>query len=65
VTEEELKALADGMLNGDHIDVYEALEPVLTSKDYKVLGLMTELCPTHHCDIQICLDDKLRCTQEN
>jgi hypothetical protein len=65
VTEEELKALAEAMVNGDHIDVFIALEPVLTAKQYKDLADITDLCRIHHCDREICLDDKLRCQQEN
>jgi hypothetical protein len=61
VTEEQLKALADAMTNGDHIEVFVALEPLMTVKDYKDLALMTDLCYVHHCDVEICLDDRLRC----
>lgn len=52
--------LADAILDGgcyDAVPIYESLEDVLPPPVYRELGAMLELCPTHHCDIQICLDD--------
>ncbi len=43
----------------DITDIYEALKPALTHRNFLDLGLALELCPQHYCDIQICLDDQV------
>lgn len=54
-----LERLADAIINAhDFIAAFDAAARHLTPADRRSLCLMLDLCPTHECDIQICLDDE-------
>jgi hypothetical protein len=57
------EALAEVLLNGEtyHIDALEALKPLLAPTVFADVCAAMEVCPTHLCDIQICLDDADDC----
>jgi len=55
----ELNKLAETLIGeSDITDLYEALMPFLSLRDFILLGGLIELCPIHLCDIQICIDDR-------
>ena len=58
-----LSDLASTMLDDekDHIDLFKALEPLLTRQQAVYLAAMLEICPIHYCDDQICRDDQDDC----
>jgi len=45
----------------DHIDLFQAMEPLLSRQQAKYLADMLEICPIHYCATEICLDDKEDC----
>lgn len=58
----DLQELALAILeNPDHTRVFAALKPYLDAPTFKELGYMTELCPVHCCDAEICRDDQDDC----
>lgn len=61
-TVEDIHKLAEAILgqgDGEHdlTNIFEALEPFMDKEDYVTLAEGMELCPVHHCDLQICIDD--------
>lgn len=45
----------------DVLDAWEAFEPALSARGFRWLAEALEICPTHHCDEQICADDEADC----
>lgn len=43
----------------DPIEAFDAVLPSLSTEEAQELALALELCPEHHCDYRICLDDKV------
>ena len=45
----------------DLLAAFTALEPLMRPDEYYTLARMLDLCPIHHCDIEICADDDRTC----
>jgi len=69
---ESLRAIADMLfaLNEiddsdapDMLDAFRALNNILAPYDFRAIAEMTDLCPIHFCDIEICIDDELTCSK--